>query len=85
MADRIAVMNNGKVEQYATPQEIYNRPTTPFVAEFVRQSNWLPFQRSTSSSLRACRARCSASMLITVPIDRVTLIAVPAGLVSVAV
>lgn len=49
MADRIAVMNNGKVEQYATPQEIYNRPATPFVAEFVGQGNWLPFQRSSDS------------------------------------
>jgi iron(III) transport system ATP-binding protein len=49
MADRIAVMNNGRVEQYATPQEIYNRPATPFVAEFVGQGNWLPFQRSSAS------------------------------------
>jgi iron(III) transport system ATP-binding protein len=52
MADRIAVMNNGRVEQYATPQEIYNRPATPFVAEFVGQGNWLPFQRSSDSHAR---------------------------------
>lgn len=52
MADRIAVMNNGRVEQYATPQEIYNRPATPFVAEFVGQGNWLPFQRSSASHAR---------------------------------
>ncbi|MDE1168432.1 MAG: putative 2-aminoethylphosphonate ABC transporter ATP-binding protein [Pseudomonas sp.] len=49
MADRIAVMNNGQVEQYATAQEIYDRPATPFVAEFVGQGNWLPFQRSSAS------------------------------------
>lgn len=49
MADRIAVMNNGQVEQYATPQEIYDQPATPFVAEFVGQGNWLPFQRSSNS------------------------------------
>ena len=49
MADRIAVMNHGKVEQYATPQAIYNKPATPFVAEFVGQGNWLPFQRSSDS------------------------------------
>lgn len=49
MADRIAVMNNGRVEQYATPQEIYDRPATPFVAEFVGQGNWLPFRRSSDS------------------------------------
>ncbi|MGN8275656.1 putative 2-aminoethylphosphonate ABC transporter ATP-binding protein [Pseudomonas sp. SMN5] len=45
MADRIAVMNQGKIEQYATPQTIYNAPATPFVAEFVGQGNWLPFER----------------------------------------
>ena len=49
MADRIAVMNNGKVEQYATPQEIYDKPATPFVAAFVGQGNWLPFQRNSDS------------------------------------
>ncbi|NBA97903.1 putative 2-aminoethylphosphonate ABC transporter ATP-binding protein [Pseudomonas sp. R5(2019)] len=49
MADRIAVMNNGKVEQYATPQDIYDKPATPFVAEFVGQGNWLPFRRSSTS------------------------------------
>ena len=49
MADRIAVMNNGKVEQYATPREIYNKPATPFVAAFVGQGNWLPFQRNSAS------------------------------------
>jgi len=35
MADKIAVMNHGVIEQYATPQEIYNRPATLFVAEFI--------------------------------------------------
>ncbi|MFJ3486029.1 putative 2-aminoethylphosphonate ABC transporter ATP-binding protein [Pseudomonas sp. NPDC090202] len=48
MADRIAVMNHGRVEQYATPQEIYDRPATPFVAEFVGQGNWLPCRREGS-------------------------------------
>ena len=49
MADRIAVMNNGKVEQYATPQEIYNKPATPFVAEFVGEGNWLPFDHNSGT------------------------------------
>lgn len=42
MADRVAVMNQGRVEQYGTAEEIYNHPETPFVAEFVGQGNWLP-------------------------------------------
>ncbi|MBP0685608.1 spermidine/putrescine ABC transporter ATP-binding protein, partial [Mycobacterium tuberculosis] len=49
MADRIAGMNNGQGEQYATPQESYDQPATPFGAEFVGQGNWLPFQRSSDS------------------------------------
>src|SRR6202051_575419 len=35
MADRIAVMNQGRVEQIGTPQEIYDRPNTMFVADFI--------------------------------------------------
>ncbi|UOQ84692.1 ABC transporter ATP-binding protein [Gracilibacillus salinarum] len=39
MADRIVVMNKGKIEQIGTPQEIYSRPTTAFVANFVGKAN----------------------------------------------
>lgn len=46
MADRIAVMNAGRVEQFATPRDIYNNPATPFVAGFVGKGNWLAFERS---------------------------------------
>jgi len=35
MADRIAIMNQGRVEQIGTPQEIYDRPGTMFVADFI--------------------------------------------------
>lgn len=45
MADRIAVMNRGRVEQYDSPQNIYRAPATPFVAEFVGQGNWLAYER----------------------------------------
>jgi putative spermidine/putrescine transport system ATP-binding protein len=39
MSDRIAVFNQGKVEQIGTPAEIYEHPATPFVAGFVGVSN----------------------------------------------
>ncbi len=39
MSDRIAVFNNGRVEQVGTPAAIYERPATPFVAGFVGISN----------------------------------------------
>src|SRR6201988_2976354 len=35
MADRIAIMDQGRVEQIGTPQEIYDRPKTMFVADFI--------------------------------------------------
>ena len=35
MADKIAVMNQGVIEQIGTPQEIYDRPATMFVADFI--------------------------------------------------
>ncbi|WP_377298068.1 ABC transporter ATP-binding protein [Rhizobium sp. SGZ-381] len=39
MADRVAVFNKGRIVQAGTPQEIYNRPKTRFVADFVGSSN----------------------------------------------
>ncbi|MFE4919653.1 ABC transporter ATP-binding protein [Streptomyces sp. NPDC056661] len=41
MSDRIAVFNQGRVEQIGTPAQIYERPATPFVAGFVGTSNLL--------------------------------------------
>ncbi|WP_017590274.1 ABC transporter ATP-binding protein [Nocardiopsis ganjiahuensis] len=41
MSDRVAVMNNGLVEQLGTPAEIYERPATRFVADFIGTSNLL--------------------------------------------
>jgi putative spermidine/putrescine transport system ATP-binding protein len=42
MADEIAVMNEGKVEQVGTPHDIYERPATRFVADFIGRANLLP-------------------------------------------
>jgi putative spermidine/putrescine transport system ATP-binding protein len=39
MSDRIAVLRNGRLEQIASPIEMYNHPTSRFVAEFVGDSN----------------------------------------------
>jgi iron(III) transport system ATP-binding protein len=38
-ADRIAVMNNGKIEQIGTPEEVYYQPKTQFVAQFLGRTN----------------------------------------------
>jgi iron(III) transport system ATP-binding protein len=42
IADRIAVMNQGRIEQVGTGEEIYERPRTEFVARFIGQTNLLP-------------------------------------------
>src|SRR4051812_17206322 len=41
MSDRIAVMSAGRVEQLGTPEELYERPRTRFVADFIGTSNLL--------------------------------------------
>lgn len=42
MADTVAVMNAGRVEQLGAPADLYERPETTFVANFLGQSNLLP-------------------------------------------
>ena len=41
MSDRIVVLNKGAIEQQGKPEEIYQRPRTPFTAKFIGKSNWL--------------------------------------------
>ena len=41
MADRIVVMNQGVIEQVGTPVDVYVRPSSPFVARFVGQMNFI--------------------------------------------
>ena len=78
MADRIVVMNQGGIEQVGTPREIYERPATPFVADFVGKVNVLPAVaegggrfRVGSVSLRASarrhRARARAVQALPAP------------------
>ena len=45
ICDRIGVMSQGKIEQLGTPEAIYTRPASRFVAEFVTQANFIPAQR----------------------------------------
>jgi putative spermidine/putrescine transport system ATP-binding protein len=59
MSDRVAVFNQGKVEQMATPGELYERPKTEFVAGFVGVSNLLQGEAAASvtGAARACSIR----------------------------
>ncbi|MFB7368238.1 ABC transporter ATP-binding protein [Streptomyces sp. NPDC056222] len=42
MSDRLAVMNEGRVEQCGTPEDVYERPTSSFTASFLGTSNLVP-------------------------------------------
>jgi putative spermidine/putrescine transport system ATP-binding protein/mannopine transport system ATP-binding protein len=42
LSDRIAVMRNGRIEQFDTPRELFERPKTAFVADFLGAANFLP-------------------------------------------
>lgn len=41
LSDRMAVMNGGRIEQTGTPRELYRRPGSRFVAEFLGDMNWI--------------------------------------------
>ncbi|MEZ0266329.1 MAG: ABC transporter ATP-binding protein [Phycisphaerae bacterium] len=42
IADRMAVLNNGKIEQVGRPQDLYRKPDSTFVASFMGETNFLP-------------------------------------------
>ena len=55
MGDKIVVMNNAVVEQFGTPQEIYDKPATMFVADFIGSPsmNFLRFEGAVAEGARA--------------------------------
>lgn len=53
MADRIAVMDQGKVLQIGTPEEIYERPHTRFVADFIGETNFITGNLTDKKGSRA--------------------------------
>ncbi|HEX6982347.1 MAG TPA: ABC transporter ATP-binding protein [Balneolaceae bacterium] len=63
-ADRIAVMNNGKIEQIGTPEEVYYHPKTKFVAQFLGRTNLFHAEATggaeVSTSLGTMSLNCDA-------------------------
>jgi len=59
MSDRVAVFNQGRIEQLASPGELYERPKTEFVAGFVGVSNLLQGEaaKSVTGAAQACSIR----------------------------
>jgi spermidine/putrescine transport system ATP-binding protein len=63
MSDRIAVMDEGRIEQMDEPETVYERPATTFVAGFIGVSNLMPAHVESSSGGRA-RVRLDAGVEI---------------------
>jgi putative spermidine/putrescine transport system ATP-binding protein len=55
MSDRVAVFNDGRIQQLAPPADLYERPENSFVAQFIGENNKLP---GTIEELRATRRWC---------------------------
>ena len=56
MSDCIAVMNAGRIEQAGTPEDVYLRPSTRFVAGFLGAVNWIDGAGVRPEALRLARA-----------------------------
>ena len=63
MSDRIAVMNHGRIEQVSMPEDVYERPTTTFVAGFIGVSNLMPGVVESSAPERT-RVRLDAGVAL---------------------
>jgi spermidine/putrescine transport system ATP-binding protein len=79
MSDRIAILNAGRIEQVGSPQEIYNKPSTAFAADFVGHAN-LAEAEVLSVADGAAVLRTKEGIRITAPASRV-----PAGAAAVIV
>jgi len=65
LSDRIAVMNEGRVEQIGTPSEIYDFPKTPFVADFIGETNLFEgYVESVDASLIKVTTQQGLSILV---------------------
>jgi multiple sugar transport system ATP-binding protein len=70
LADRVVVMNGGKIEQIGTPNELYHQPKTRFVAGFIGSPamNFIPGKLETNGS--GLKVRLSDKLTIAVPESR---------------
>src|SRR5262249_61061638 len=74
ISDRIAVMRAGQIEQFGAPTDIYERPTTEFVARFVGAATFLPGEVT-----RADATGCAVRTPLGVVTVRGPLAGLPAG------
>ena len=70
MSDRLAVMRHGKIDQIGSPQDVYDTPTTEFVAGFLGASNLLEGELGATSNGMTTVALATGSSVV-VPTDRI--------------
>ena len=88
MADKVAVLNAGRLEQLGTPEAVYHTPLTPFVADFVGQADFLPGKVGPDGLIDTEIARFpneegfqeGASLAVMIRPDDIHLVAAPGGL-----
>jgi spermidine/putrescine transport system ATP-binding protein len=68
MSDRIAVMDEGRIEQVDAPEQVYERPATTFVAGFIGVSNLMPATVTSAAGARG-RVRLDAGVEVDAAVD----------------
>ena len=69
MADRIVVLNGGRVEQFGTPMELYHHPATKFVASFIGQPNMNLVPASVLDTSKGLTVELDGGHKMTLPVD----------------
>jgi spermidine/putrescine transport system ATP-binding protein len=70
MSDRLAVMNAGRIEQLGSPEEVYERPSTEFVASFLGASNLIAAKGVERGSGELAQVALDGGSVVLVPADR---------------
>lgn len=90
ISDKVAVMNNGIIEQYGTPEEIYRKPKTEFVARFIGFENFIPgkmldsttVELSPDKHLTVLASNVSGPVVITIRPDHIKIVPEGEGLLE---
>jgi iron(III) transport system ATP-binding protein len=64
LSDRIVVMRNAVVEQVGTPDEVYRRPATVFVADFIGRSNFLAVETFSKAAANKAKIKVSGKKML---------------------
>ena len=85
MADRIAVLRDGRIVQYAAPQDLYTRPADPALARFVGDANLLDGELTDAVAPGGPGGRAVTTILGTLPVEAGSGLTAAAGQVTVLV